>query len=249
MATPDDHALARSVAGETAELLLALREQGQHLPPDQLRDMGDRQAHLRIVELLEAARPDDGILSEEGRDDLTRLQKPRVWVVDPLDGTREFGEAGRPDWAVHIALVEEGVVTAGAVALPAEGVILGTDDPPVLPSVDDRPRRVVTSRSRYPAVAAWIARALDAELVGLGSAGAKAMAVVRGYVDAYAHAGGMYEWDSCAPIAVAQAAGLHVSRIDGSPMRYNRLDPWLPDMLICRPEYAEVCLQVIDDLW
>src|SRR5690606_32400457 len=145
----------------------------------------------------------DGILSEEGADDLTRLRKPRVWVVDPLDGTREFGEAGRPDWAVHIALVEDGVVTAGAVALPAEGETLGTDDPPRLPPNDHRPRRVITSRSRYPAVAALIADALDAELVGLGSAGAKAMAVVRGHADVYAHAGGMYEWDSCAPIAVA----------------------------------------------
>lgn len=249
MATPDDHALARSVAGETAELLLDLRERGKHLEPDALRAQGDRQAHLRIMELLTTSRPEDGILSEEGLDDLARLAKRRVWVVDPLDGTREFGELGRPDWAVHIALVEDGVVTAGAVALPAEGIILATDDPPVLPSAEGRPRRVITSRSRYPAVAAWVAKALDAELVGMGSAGAKAMAVVRGYADAYAHAGGMYEWDSCAPIAVAESAGLHVSRIDGSPMRYNRLDPWLPDLLICRPEYADTCLDVIADLW
>lgn len=249
MASSDDHALARSIAAETGRLLIELRAASAHLHPDRLRAEGDRQAHLRILELLGLFRPDDGILSEEGRDDLIRLQQQRVWVVDPLDGTREFGERGRRDWAVHIALVENGEVTAGAVALPADDVIYATDIPPVLPAVGDRPRRVITSRSRYPAVAAWIAEALGAELVGMGSAGAKAMAVVRGEVDAYAHAGGMYEWDSCAPIAVARSAGLHVSRVDGSPMRYNRLDPWLPDLLICRPELADTCLDAIAQYW
>ena len=250
MATPADHALARAVAAETGELLVALRaERVDQVWPDRLRAEGDRRAHLCILELLTDARPEDAVLSEEGYDDRTRVGSDRVWVVDPLDGTREFGERGRTDWAVHIALVEGGHVTAGAVALPAQDVVFATDVPPVVPPVGERRLRVVTSRSRLPHLSYSVAEALDADLVPMGSAGAKAMAVVRGDVDVYAHAGGMYEWDTCAPVAVARAAGLHVSRVDGSPMRYNRLDLWLPDLLICRPELAETCLDVIADAW
>jgi 3'(2'), 5'-bisphosphate nucleotidase len=201
------------------------------------------------MDRLTAARPDDGILSEEGYDDGARLAHHRVWVVDPLDGTREFGEAGRPDWAVHVALAEGGQTTAGAVSLPAMGLVMGTDDPPVVPPTGGRRLRVITSRFRAPVTSVALAQALDAELVSMGSAGAKAMMVVLGEVDAYAHTGGMYEWDSAAPVAVAQAAGLHVSRSDGSPLRYNRADPWLPDLLICRPELAETALKAIASAW
>jgi 3'(2'), 5'-bisphosphate nucleotidase len=242
MSTPGDHILARAVALDVAELLLAVRIDGASATPDGLRAQGDRQAHLRIVELLTEARPDDAILSEEGLDDQVRLTADRVWVVDPLDGTREFGEAGRTDWAVHIALVEDGCPTAGAVTLPARGEVFATDQPAVVPPRGDRRLRVVTSRTRAPQLSHVVAEILAADLVPMGSAGGKAMAVVRGEVDVYAHAGGMYEWDSAAPVAVAAAAGLHVSRIDGSPMRYNRADPWLPDLLICRPDLAVACL-------
>jgi len=249
MASPADHALAREVALDAGELLVALRAERQDVWPDRLRAEGDRRAHLKILELLTDARPGDAVLSEEGYDDRARVGADRVWVVDPLDGTREFGERGRTDWAVHIALVEGGQVTAGAVALPAQGLVFATDVPPVVPPVGERRLRVVTSRTRLPHLSYSVAEALDADLVPMGSAGAKAMAVVRGDVDVYAHAGGMYEWDSAAPAAVAASAGLHVSRIDGSPLRYNRADPWLPDLLICRMELAETCLEVAADSW
>jgi len=168
-----------------------------------------------------------------------------VWIIDPLDGTREYTEAGRSDWAVHVALWERGKgLTAGAVALPALGTVLSTGTPPVVPGLDGRPLRVVVSRSRAPAVAMRVAEALGAELVTLGSAGAKTMAVVRGEVDAYVHAGGQYEWDSAAPAVVAQAAGLHTSRLDGSPLEYNQSSPWLPDLVVCRPEIAERVLAI-----
>ncbi len=189
--------------------------------------------------------PDDGILSEEGSDDLSRLEKERVWIVDPLDGTREFGEPGRSDWAVHVALTENGVPTAGAVALPAVDKTLVTEPAATLsPPHEGRPRMVV-SRSRAPAAAMIVAEALDAELLALGSAGAKAMAVVLGHADIYAHSGGQYEWDNCAPAAVAMAAGLHASRCDGSPLDYNYEDPWLPDLLICRPEFKDDALAAL----
>jgi 3'(2'), 5'-bisphosphate nucleotidase len=189
--------------------------------------------------------PEDGILSEEGRDDLTRLAVERVWIIDPLDGTREFSEPGRSDWAVHVALAIDGEVQAGAVALPAVGVTLASEPAPVVPEREPGRLRIVVSRSRPPAAAHLLARALDGELVALGSAGAKAMAVVLGHVDIYAHAGGQYEWDNAAPAVVALAAGLHASRLDGSPLRYNQRDPWLPDLLICRPELADDVLGVL----
>ena len=245
MPTPDDHALARAIATEVAELLLDIRATHARSRIDVRRDEGDRLAHERIVELLAGRRPDDAVLSEEGHDDRARLTSPRVWVVDPLDGTREFGELERSDWAVHIALVVDGVASAGAVALPAQGLVFATDDPPVVPPIDGRRLRVVTSRQWTPTAAYAIAQRIGADLLGMGSAGAKAMAVVRGDADVYAHAHGMYEWDSAAPIAVAASAGLHVSRIDGAPIRYNRADPWLPDILVCRPELADACIEAL----
>ena len=241
----DDHVLAVEVSAEAGRLLMELRQADDGSDPARLRDEGDRRAHERILGLLGAARPDDAVLSEEGADDHRRLSFERVWIVDPLDGTREFAEAGRSDWAVHIALSVGGRAVVGAVALPALGVVLATRPAPSMPAARPGPLRVVTSRTRRPPASAVVAEALGAELVPLGSAGAKAMAVVRGEVDAYVHAGGMYQWDSAAPVAVAAATGLHVSRIDGSPLVYNEPDPYLPDLLICRPELAEACLRAL----
>lgn len=247
MASPDDHRLARDLAARAGAHLVELRDRltAEGVEGRELKDRGDRAAHELLLEGLAAERPGDPVLSEESREGegasvAERVGAPRVWVVDPLDGTREYGE-GRSDWAVHVALVEDGVPTAGAVALPGLGLVLATDDPPTVPPHAGAPR-VVVSRSRPPAEALEITRALGGELVEMGSAGAKAMAVVRGEVDAYPHSGGQYEWDSAAPVAVALAAGLHCSRLDGSPLRYNREDPYLPDLLVCRPELAEVAI-------
>ena len=179
------------------------------------------------------------MLSEEAPDDRRRLDARRVWIVDPLDGTREFGEVERTDWAVHVALVEDGELAAGAVALPAQGITFSTAAPPPCAAYDGRPPRIAVSRTRPAAEAQTIAELLEGELVPMGSAGAKAMAVVSGEIDVYVHSGGQYAWDSAAPVAVAAAAGLHTSRADGSPLVYNAESSWLPDLLICRPELAD----------
>jgi 3'(2'), 5'-bisphosphate nucleotidase len=244
---PDDHVLSRQVADEAGEALLALREElleGGTSRWD-LEARGDMVAHHLIVDRLRDHRPDDPVLSEEGADDRSRLDAERVWVVDPLDGTNEYGTPPRPDWAVHIALVEHNRAIAGAVALPAMGVTLATDDPPPMPDRDAGPVRVIASRWHPSAAAQIVAREFGGQLLGLGSAGAKAMAVVMGHADVYAHSGGQYEWDNCAPAVVAEAAGFHVSRIDGSPLRYNNPSVYLPDFLICRPELAERCLAAL----
>jgi 3'(2'), 5'-bisphosphate nucleotidase len=243
-----DAELATRLATQTGRRLLDLR---QHLvdgesPSWLLMDEGDAAGHAFIAAELAATRPDDALLSEEGADDPRRHTHERVWIVDPLDGTREYGEPGRRDWAVHIALWEEGALTAGAVALPAMGITLATHPAPVLPAARRRRPVVVTSRSRPSFVTAIAAEALDGDVLPLGSAGAKAMAVVTGAADVYVHAGGMYQWDSAAPAAVAAAAGLHVSRIDGTPIVYNEPDLWLPDFLVCREEYAAPVLAAID---
>ncbi len=244
----DDHQLAARLAQEAGVLLLDLRAEavaaGAH--PWQVMDEGDMRAHHFIVRGLQEARPGDAILSEEGRDSHNRLSANRVWIVDPLDGTNEFGEPGRPDWAVHVALVIEGRPVAAAVALPALGRTFCTQPAPVVPEPAGRGPRVVTSRRRSPQAAVIAAQVLGADVIRVGSAGAKAMAVVMGHADVYAHHGGMYEWDSAAPAAVAAAAGLHVSRIDGSPLVYNNPDPWLPDLLVCRREMAE---PILNALW
>jgi 3'(2'), 5'-bisphosphate nucleotidase len=245
-ATSSDHRDAAAIATEAGQLLVALRASmlAAAADPQDLRAEGDRSSHEFIVAALAAAHPDDAVLSEEGADDPVRLAAERVWIVDPLDGTREFGEAGRTDWAVHVALAIAGAVTAAAVALPARELTLTASPAAALAAASDGAPRIVVSRTRPPAIAEQLAERLDGELVPLGSAGAKAMAVVLGDADVYAHSGGQYEWDSAAPVGVAAAAGLHVSRLDGSPLLYNRPQPWLPDLLICRPELRDAVLAV-----
>jgi len=264
--TGDDHALARDLAALAGERLLALRAHGGE--QDDLRKAGDRQSHDFLTAELAARRPGDVVLSEEGADNPARLAARRVWIVDPLDGTREFGEPGRTDWAVHVALWERsdsgdsGDLTAGAVALPAQGMTLSTAD--LRPAHSDvepvrtgsTPHhagaagkiRIVVSRSRPPAFVRNISGLIDAELVPLGSAGAKVAAVVNGEVDAYVHGGGFYEWDTAAPVAVARAAGLHASRIDGAALAYNQSDLLMPDILVCQPALAGTLLRAIREV-
>lgn len=251
MTAPDDHAVAEELARDAGRLLMSLRADLTLRGFDQraIKNAGDRESHVWLMERLAELRPDDPVLSEEGRDNSHRLSSSRAWIIDPLDGTREYGE-GREDWAVHVALAIDGEPTVGAVALPALDRVLSTATPPTLPDrPEHRPPRLVVSRSRAPFVAHIVAEELDAEFVQMGSAGAKAMAVVLGIADIYVHAGGQYEWDNCAPAAVALAAGLHASRIDGSPMRYNNPDPYLPDLLFCRKEFAEPVLGTIAGLF
>jgi 3'(2'), 5'-bisphosphate nucleotidase len=283
--TGDDHVLARDLAGQAGQRLLELRAQGGD--PDVLRKAGDRLSHEFLTAALAVRRPGDVVLSEEGADKPARLGARRVWIVDPLDGTREFGEPGRTDWAVHVALWERansgagGELTAGAVALPAQDRVLSTLEPPPQPQqcdidavitatmshrggpgpsvgeavevgegdepgVASTPRlRIVVSRSRPPSFVRNISGLINAELVPLGSAGAKVAAVVCGEVDAYVHGGGFYEWDTAAPVAVARVAGLHASRIDGSALAYNQPDLLMPDILVCRPAVAGILLRAI----
>lgn len=247
MAEQLDHELASAFAEQAGTLLLQTRAEltASGATTTELKDEGDQRSHDLLMTLITAARPDDAVLSEEGSDDPARLSAERVWIIDPLDGTREFGEPPRTDWAVHVALVESGRPTAGAVALPAMELTLSTHAPPMLPDAHRSAPRIICSRTRPGPAAELLAEKLEGELLYMGSAGAKAMAVVRGEADIYAHTGGQYEWDSCAPVAVAEAVGLHTSRIDGSPLVYNTPDPYLPDLLICRRELADRVLAVL----
>jgi len=236
-----DAAAAGELAQQAGAVLLDVRGRGR--AGDELKAAGDRASQAFLAGELARRFPGDAVLSEEAVDDLRRLTADRFWIIDPLDGTREFSEPPRDDWAVHVALVADGAPVAGAVALPARGVTLTSATVPRHRAAVDRPPRLLVSRTRPTPLATALADALGGELVPMGSAGAKAMAVVLGEADVYAHSGGQFEWDSAAPVAVAAAAGLHVSRLDGSPLVYNQPDPYLPDLLICRPDLAATVLE------
>ena len=234
-----DHDLAAALALGAGEVLMRLRTSGSATG-----EMGDAASQRYLLDQLTTHRPLDAVLSEESVDDARRLDAERVWIIDPLDGSREFGDINRSDFAVHIALwTRRGGLVLGAVGLPARGTVVRSDESVSPPVPHDGPLRLAVSRSRPPRSVQDLAIRAGAELIPMGSAGVKAMAVVAGEVDAYVHAGGQYEWDSAAPAAVAAAAGLHTSRVDGSPLRYNQPSPWLPDLVICRPALAEVLLQ------
>lgn len=243
----NDAQWARSMAESAGAALVALRSSSTATGRE-LKDAGDRLSQDTLAALLAEHRPGDAVLSEEATDSDARLSADRVWIIDPLDGTREFSEVPRTDWAVHVALWERGELVAGAVARPAAGVTYATDGPLERPTGIPARIRLAVSRTRPPAFVQALGERLDAELVPMGSAGIKAMAVLAYEVDAYVHAGGQFEWDSAAPVAVARAAGLHTSRIDGSPLVYNQPDPTLPDLVICRPEIAEQILAAIAEL-
>ncbi|OCC23931.1 3'(2'),5'-bisphosphate nucleotidase CysQ [Croceicoccus estronivorus] len=237
-----DAELAARLAHAAGRILIEVRESGL-IGGKALGKAGDVTANQFLINALRQQRPEDGLLSEESKDTDERLSKSRVWIIDPVDGTREYGEE-RTDWAVHIALAVDGVPTIGAVALPGLNLVLRSDRPTALPP-EGHPLRMVVSRTRPAAEAVAVAEAIGAELVPMGSAGAKAMAVIRGEADIYLHSGGQYEWDSCAPVAVALAHGLHCSRIDGSPLVYNQADTYMPDLLICRKDHADMVLEKV----
>lgn len=240
-----DADLAAHLAEVAGKLLIDVRASGV-LSLKALGKAGDATANQFLCHAIAEQRPDDGLLSEESKDTEERLSKSRVWIIDPVDGTREYGEA-RADWAVHVALAIDGVASVGAVALPGLGIVLRTDTPTLIPSAPEKLRMVV-SRTRPAKEATDVAERIGAELVPMGSAGAKAMSIIRGEADIYLHSGGQYEWDSCAPAAVALAHGLHASRIDGSPLVYNQRDVYMPDLLICRKEHAERVLAEVAGL-
>lgn len=248
----DDAEFAAHLATETGKRLVELRnELAQHgVSSWDLKDAGDAMAQEFLMSQLRTFRPNDAVLSEEALDNWARLTAKRVWIIDPLDGTQEYGEPDRSDWAVHVALWERGEdgngeLVAGAVSLPAIGITLSTNPPPPTPPMHDGPPRLVLSRTRTPREAVVVAEALGCDAARLGSAGAKAMSVVLGESDIYLHSGGQHQWDSAAPVAVARAAGLHTSRIDGSPLVYNEPDTWLPDLIVCRAELAEPVLAAL----
>lgn len=245
-----DAALAAQLAEDAGKLLLAVRNEVGFDYPWLLGDLGDREANSLLMQRLRRQRPGDAVLSEEADDDLSRLHADRVWIIDPLDGTYEFSTPGCDDWAVHVALWQRdaapaGAITDAAVALPAVGELYRSDTVVAHESVHSGPIRITASSHRPPAVLYRLADRLNIRLVRIGSAGAKAMSVVRGDTDAYIHAGGQWEWDSAAPAGVLLAAGMHASRIDGSELVYNRSSPYLPDLLMCRPELADVLLGAI----
>ena len=243
----DDHAFAVWSAEQAGARLLEVRAEG--LEGRELKDAGDAAAQVVLARLLAEHRPGDGVLSEEASDDKSRLDAGRVWIIDPLDGTREFSEPPRDDWAVHVALWERGApgdgLTAGAVAQPALGETFHTATPAVVPPRTSSRPRIAVSRTRPPAFVQALAQEIDAELIPMGSAGVKVMSVVRDVADAYVHAGGQYQWDNAAPVVVARVAGLHCSRVDGAPLVYNEDDASLPDLLVCRPELADQILEFV----
>lgn len=243
----NDHEFAAWAATKAGELLTKVRAEG--LQGRELKDAGDLASHEFLMATIAEHRPEDAVLSEEEHrgtaSRIDRLAAERVWIIDPLDGTREFSEPPRDDWAVHVALWENGELAAGAVAQPGIGITFSTGTGLTVPERTSMKPRLVVSRTRPPAFMAGLVETLDAELVPMGSAGAKAMSVIRGISDAYVHAGGQYEWDSAAPVVVARSAGLFTSRVDGSPLTYNHENPRLPDLIVCRPELSEPILEYL----
>jgi 3'(2'), 5'-bisphosphate nucleotidase len=238
----NDHLLARHLAAQARDLLVDLRRTGASGPD--LGAEGDRRAHSLLVESLRRHRPGDAVLSEENTEAVTSPRAGRLWIVDPLDGTREYCDR-RDDWAVHVALADRGQLVAGAVAL-FTGDVHDTASPSPLPPPPPRDRpRVVVSRSHRPPLVDALASVLDVDLVPVGSAGVKTVLVCTGRADAYVHDGGQWEWDSAAPVAVARAAGVHASRIDGAPLTYGNERPYVKDLLICRPELAPGLLEAL----
>lgn len=248
--THDCHTTARELADRAGAELLQVRERMVHegTKPADLKAAGDAASQKVLAAALAELHPEDAVLSEEATDSADRLSAQRVWIIDPLDGTREFSEHPRDDWAVHVALWEHGDLVAGAVAIPARGITYDTGTTTPLPERPDGPLRLAVSRSRPPAFIDSLAQHLDVSLVPMGSAGVKAMSVIDGSADAYVHAGGQYEWDSAAPVAVARAYGLHSSRVDGSDLVYNNANPWLPDLVICQPELAPEILAALSTI-
>jgi 3'(2'), 5'-bisphosphate nucleotidase len=251
-ALADDHRFAAWAATVAGELLLQVRASG--LAGKALKDAGDLASHELLMKILAEHRPDDAVLSEEEHRGTSgvhdRSTADRVWIIDPVDGTREYSEIPRDDWAVHVALwartgPAEGELVAGAVAQPGLGTTFHTGRPPVVPARTAPRPRIAVSRTRPPAFVAGLADELGADLVPMGSAGAKVISVARDVTDAYVHAGGQYEWDSAAPVAVARSAGLFTSRIDGSALIYNQPQVMLPDLVVCRPELAEPILEFV----
>jgi 3'(2'), 5'-bisphosphate nucleotidase len=248
----DDHRFAAWAATIVGAPLQDLREHGragQVLEGRALKDAGDALGQAALMYLLATYRSADAVLSEEAKDDRSRLESDRVWIIDPLDGTREYSEPPRDDWAIHVALWEKGDLTAGAVAQPGMATTFSTAQPPNVPPRSSSRPRIAVSRTRPPAFVAALAEELDADLVPMGSAGAKVISVARDVTDAYVHAGGQYEWDSAAPVVVARAAGLHTSRADGARLAYNQEDVLLPDLLVCRPELAEPITDFVRRFW
>lgn len=244
----NNHALAERLAVDAGALLTEIQRAAgdDELGTRSLKDRGDRASQEYLARELSAQRPNDAVLSEEAPDDAGRLSAENVWIIDPLDGTREFSE-GRHDWAVHVALWQRGEVTVGAVALPAHDRVLTTSGP----QREWRPPtrlRLAVSRTRTTPLVSALADELDAELIPMGSAGYKVAAVIRGEADAYVHTGGQYEWDSAAPVAVARAAGLYTSRIDGSPLSYNNPNPYLPDLVVCNPHCVDRLMDRVTQL-
>ena len=250
-ANNEDHDLAADLATRAGLLLLEERKLSQNIDAESLKQLGDQKSHDFLMQELALSRPEDGVLSEEGSPNSvhpSRHESRRVWIIDPLDGTKEFSEPPRDDWAVHVALAIDGFPIAGAVSIPELSLIFSTRDDFLGQSYSTNKEevRIAVSRSRPPSEASLVVNEFEGTLVEMGSAGAKAMAVVRGEVDMYIHSGGQYEWDNCAPAAVAAAAGLHVSRLDGSELTYNNPDPWLPDLLICNPDLASPVLEILN---
>lgn len=247
----NDAELARHLAQGTGERLLQVRERLHRDGASTwfAKDVGDATAQRFIDETLAEHRPNDAMLSEEALDDPRRSKADRVWIIDPLDGTQEYSEFERVDWAVHIALWERsssgGTLVAAAVCLPALDLTLSMDPPPPPPRVNEGRPRLVVSRTRATLEVIRVAERLDCEIIRMGSAGAKAMAVVLGEADIYVHAGGQHQWDSAAPVGVARAAGLHTSRVNGAELLYNERDSWLPDLVICHQHLARPVLEAL----